>query len=81
MHPFSSPEPLGLICKRPVALPSFPDHVTKKGRALRTRMGCTLLLEPDITRRGYGDILILLASVRETANYSLSYILWKNTKF
>ena len=32
--PFSSPEPLGLICNRP----SFPDHVTKKRRALGTRM-------------------------------------------
>ena len=32
---FSSPEPLGLICNRP----SFPYHVTKKRRALGTRMG------------------------------------------
>ena len=31
---FLSPEPLGLICNRP----SFPDHVTKKRRALGTRM-------------------------------------------
>ena len=30
--PFSSPEPLGLICDQ------FPNHVTKKRRALGTRM-------------------------------------------
>ena len=36
--PFSSPEPLGSICNRPVANPSFPYHVTKKRRALGTRM-------------------------------------------
>ena len=36
--PFSSPEPLGSICNRPVASPSFPYHVIKKRRALGTRM-------------------------------------------
>ena len=36
--PFSSPEPLGSIRNRPVANPSFPYHVTKKRRALGTRM-------------------------------------------
>ena len=34
VYPFSSPEPLGSF----VTDPSFPDHVTKKRRALGTRM-------------------------------------------
>ena len=55
--PFSSPEPLGLICNRPVDVRnfltsgngcfqslSFPYHVTKKRRALGTRMMCSTLL-------------------------------------
>ena len=35
LRPFSSPEPLGLICNQ--------DHVTKKRRALGTRMPCVIL--------------------------------------
>ena len=55
--PFSFPEPLGLICNRPVDVRnfltsgngcfqslSFPYHVTKKRRALGTRMMCSTLL-------------------------------------
>ena len=40
---FSSPETLGLICNRP----SFPYHVTKKRRALGTRMTATAKIGPD----------------------------------
>ena len=62
--PFSSPEPLGLICNRPVdssgakwspeprAPRSFPYHVTKKRRALGTRM-CLIGVEFLLTNQRF----------------------------